>query len=75
MENGIITLFYHEKHYPCMVKLKPSGDSHNIYIKSQPLMFSRKHNKKVNNHEICEIIEFRKGNDILLNKNYFDYCI
>lgn len=69
--DNIITLSYHEKHKPCVIKLKPNGDNHKIYLKSKPGTSYRSYNEKVKWHEIGDIIEFKVGDKIRENKEYF----
>lgn len=70
--NDIVTIKYEEKLSKCIVKLKPTFNSHTVYLKSKPNRFFRAQNNDVKWHEVGDILEFSVDGKIKKNKNYFD---
>lgn len=71
--NDVFEMFYREKHAKCSVQIKsiPSQieKGHNVY--SQPSCYTRSGNDLCKDHELGEIIQFKKNEKIMESKRYF----
>ena len=73
LNENIITVEYYEKHKTCKVSVMEDGNTHNVYLKSQPKTFARCQNTNVKSHNIGKVIKFLKNGKENKNLNYFNY--